>query len=183
VLLNYKLFQLSVLRLRGCIDAKTALLEEQGETHLSHLRSLLILLAWLLAGEAFAQEKIDKPGFIPAGVMVCDELDCKFLSDLHETAAKIMSYEPAVGVHVILNGKSYVVPGEDVFIQTKECKLRLHSYLTKNFVCEQAASTENSVVQNRPEAAVPTRPLPGHGQMFVDPLQRMQGEKPNPATQ
>lgn len=114
--------------------------------------------------------------------MVCDELDCKFLSDLHETAAKIISYEPAVGVRN-LNGKPYVVPGEDVFIQTKECKLRLHSYLTKNFVCEEAASTENSMVQNRPETTVPTHPLPGHGQMFVDPLQRMQGAKPNPATQ
>ena len=134
----------------------------------------------LLAFEAYAQEKINKPGFIPAGVMVCDELDCKFLSESHETAAKIVSYEPAVGVHVLLNGKSYVVPGEEVFIQNNGCRLRLHAYVTKNFACEALVSTQDSSDQNSPgSAAVPPRALPEHGQMFADPLQRTLGGKTN----
>ena len=134
----------------------------------------------LLAFEAHAQEKINKPGFIPAGVMVCDELDCKFLSDSHETAAKIVSYEPAVGVHVLLNGKSYVVPGEEVFIQNNGCRLRLHAYVTKNFACEELVSTQDSSDQNSPgSATVPPRALPEHGQMFADPLQRTLGGKTN----
>ncbi len=134
----------------------------------------------LLAFEAHAQEKINKPGFIPAGVMVCDDLDCKFLSEYHETAAKIVSYEPAVGVHVVLNGKSYVVPGEEVFIQNNGCRLRLHAYVTKNFTCEELISTQDSAVQNSPgSAAVPPRALPEHGQMFADPLQRTHGGKTN----
>lgn len=134
----------------------------------------------LLAFEAYAQEKINKPGFIPAGVMVCDELDCKFLSESHETAAKIVSYEPAVGVHVLLNGKSYVVPGEEVFIQNNGCRLRLHAYVTKNFACEELVSTQDSSDQNSPgSAAVPPRALPEHGQMFADPLQRTLGGKTN----
>ena len=134
----------------------------------------------LLAFEAYAQEKINKPGFIPAGVMVCDDLDCKFLSESHETAAKIVSYEPAVGVHVLLNGKSYVVPGEEVFIQNNGCRLRLHAYVTKNFACEELVSTQDSSVQNSPgSAAVPPRALPEHGQMFADPLQRTLGGKTN----
>ena len=134
----------------------------------------------LLAFEAYAQEKINKPGFIPAGVMVCDDLDCKFLSESHETAAKIVSYEPAVGVHVLLNGKSYVVPGEEVFIQNNGCRLRLHAYVTKNFACEELVSTQDSSDQNSPgSAAVPPRALPEHGQMFADPLQRTLGGKTN----
>ena len=134
----------------------------------------------LLAFGAHAQEKINKPGFIPAGVMVCDELDCKFLSESHETAAKIVSYEPAVGVHVLLNGKSYVVPGEEVFIQNNGCRLRLHAYVTKNFACEELVSTQDSSDQNSPgSAAVPPRALPEHGQMFADPLQRTLGGKTN----
>lgn len=134
----------------------------------------------LLAFEAYAQEKINKPGFIPAGVMVCDDLDCKFLSKSHETAAKIVSYEPAVGVHVLLNGKSYVVPGEEVFIQNNGCRLRLHAYVTKNFACEELVSTQDSSDQNSPgSAAVPPRALPEHGQMFADPLQRTLGGKTN----
>ena len=133
-----------------------------------------------LAFEAHAQEKINKPGFIPAGVMVCDELDCKFLSESHETAAKIVSYEPAVGVHVLLNGKSYVVPGEEVFIQNNGCRLRLHAYVTKNFTCEELLSTQDSSDQNGPgSATVPPRALPEHGQMFTDPLQRTLGGKTN----
>lgn len=134
----------------------------------------------LLAFDAHAQEKINKPGFIPAGVMVCDELDCKFLSESHETAAKIVSYEPAVGVHVLLNGKSYVVPGEEVFIQNNGCRLRLHAYVTKNFACEELVSTQDSSDQNSPgSATVPPRALPEHGQMFADPLQRTLGGKTN----
>lgn len=134
----------------------------------------------LLAFEAHAQEKINKPGFIPAGVMVCDDLDCKFLSESHETAAKIVSYEPAVGVHVLLNGKSYVVPGEEVFIQNNGCRLRLHAYVTKNFTCEELVSTQDSSDQNGPgSATVPPRALPEHGQMFTDPLQRTLGGKTN----
>ena len=134
----------------------------------------------LLAFEAYAQEKINKPGFIPAGVMVCDDLDCKFLSEYHETAAKIVSYEPAVGVHVLLNGKSYVVPGEEVFIQNNGCRLRLLAYVTKNFACEELVSTQDSSDQNSPgSAAVPPRALPEHGQMFADPLQRTLGGKTN----
>jgi len=134
----------------------------------------------LLAFEAYAQEKINKPGFIPAGVMVCDDLDCKFLSESHETAAKIVSYEPAVGVHVLLNGKSYVVPGEEVFIQNNGCRLRLHAYVTKNFACEDLVSTQDGSDQNSPgSAAVPPRALPEHGQMFADPLQRTLGGKTN----
>lgn len=134
----------------------------------------------LLAFEAYAQEKINKPGFIPAGVMVCDDLDCKFLSESHETAAKIVSYEPAVGVHVLLNGKSYVVPGEEVFIQNNGCRLRLHAYVTKNFACEELVSTQDSSDQNGPgSATVPPRALPEHGQMFADPLQRTLGGKTN----
>ena len=134
----------------------------------------------LLAFEAYAQEKINKPGFIPAGVMVCDELDCKFLSEYHETAAKIVSYEPAVGVHVLLNGKSYVVPGEEVFIQNNGCRLRLHAYVTKNFACEELVSTQDSSDQNGPgSATVPPRALPEHGEMFADPLQRTLGGKTN----
>jgi hypothetical protein len=134
----------------------------------------------LISFEAHAQEKINKPGFIPAGVMVCDELDCKFLSESHETAAKIVSYEPAVGVHVVLNGKSYVVPGEEVFIQNNGCRLHLHAYVTKNFTCEELVSTQDSAVQNSPgNAAVPLRPLPEHGQMFSDPLQRNLGGRIN----
>lgn len=134
----------------------------------------------LLAFEAHAQEKINKPGFIPAGVMVCDDLDCKFLSESHETAAKIVSYEPAVGVHVLLNGKSYVVPGEEVFIQNNGCRLRLHAYVTKNFACEELVSTQDSSDQNGPgSATVPPRALPEHGQMFADPLQRTLGGKTN----
>ena len=134
----------------------------------------------LLAFAALAQEKIDKPGFIPAGVMVCDELDCKFLSETHETAAKIISYEPAVGVHVVLNGKSYVVPGEEVFIQNNGCRLRLHAYVMKNFTCEELVSTQDSAVHNSPgSATIPSRPLPEHGQMFADPLQRTLGVKTN----
>jgi len=151
-----------------------------GVAHLTYLKSTLALVMALLAFDALAQEKIDKPGFIPAGVMVCDELDCKFLSDSHETAAKIISYEPAVGVHVILNGKSYIVPGEEVFIQNNGCRLRLHAYVTKNFACEDPAPTQESAIQSRPAgAAVPSRPLPEHGQMFADPLQSTLGAKAN----
>jgi hypothetical protein len=151
-----------------------------GVAHLTNLKSTLVFVMALIAFEAHAQEKINKPGFIPAGVMVCDELDCKFLSESHETAAKIVSYEPAVGVHVLLNGKSYVVPGEEVFIQNNGCRLRLHAYVTKNFTCEELPSTQDSTVQNSPgSAAVPPRALPEHGQMFADPLQRTLGGKTN----
>jgi hypothetical protein len=151
-----------------------------GVAHLTNLKSTLVFVMALIAFEAHAQEKINKPGFIPAGVMVCDELDCKFLSESHETAAKIVSYEPAVGVHVVLNGKSYVVPGEEVFIQNNGCRLRLHAYVTKNFTCEELPSTQDSAVQNSPgSAAVPPRALPEHGQMFADPLQRTLGGKTN----
>jgi len=150
-----------------------------GVAHLTNLKSTLVFLMALLAFEAHAQEKINKPGFIPAGVMVCDDLDCKFLSESHETAAKIVSYEPAVGVHVLLNGKSYVVPGEEVFIQNNGCRLRLHAYVTKNFACEDPAPTQESAIQSRPGGTVPSRPLPEHGQMFADPLQSTLGAKAN----
>lgn len=150
-----------------------------GVAQLTYLKSTLVFVMALLAFEVLAQEKIDKLGYIPAGVMVCDELDCRFLSESHETAAKIISYEPAVGVHVVINGKSYVIPGEEVFIQNNGCRVRLHAYVMKNFACEELVSTQDSVIQDRLGDAVPSRPLPEHGKMFADPLQTRLGGKTN----
>ena len=153
--------------------------QQVGSSSLINLKSLLILVTIFFAFDAFAQEKIGKPGFIPAGVMVCDELDCRFLSESYETAAKIMSYEPSVGVHVVFNGKSYVVPGEEVFIQNNGCKLPLKAFLAKNFACEAGMSSQDGAIQNELGGDASSRSLPEHGQMFADPLQRTLGEKSN----
>ena len=100
--------------------------------------TIFLIFSW---SASFAQVQINRPGFIPKGLLICDELTCKLLPDDRETPAQILSYDPQVGVSVLINKKRYVVPGNDVMVNNaakvicKKCNIPLGDYIRNKRDC------------------------------------------------
>ena len=96
------------------------------------LLTIFLIFSW---SASFAQVQINRPGFVPKGLLICDELTCKLLPDDRETPAQILSYDPQVGVSILINKKRYVVPGNDVMVIGKKCNIPLGDYIRNKRDC------------------------------------------------
>lgn len=85
----------------------------------------------------------------PTGLLICDELICKILPDDRDTPAQIISYDPQVGVTIIIKKKRYVVPGNDVMVNnsvqvlSKNCKIPLGDYINNKRNCDATSDINN----------------------------------------
>ena len=69
---------------------------------LQEAQFIIFLISTNLVNSAFADVQINRPGLIPPGLLICDELICKILPDDRDTPAQIISYDPQVGVTIII---------------------------------------------------------------------------------
>jgi hypothetical protein len=110
---------------------------------------IIVLISTNLVNSAFADVQINRPGLIPPGLLICDELICKILPDDRDTPAQIISYDPQVGVTVIIKKKRYIVPGNDVMVNnsaqvlSKNCKIPLGDYIKNKRNCDAASDINN----------------------------------------
>ena len=122
------------------------LLEEWGVMKTFINLSLVFIALGCLT--AHADEGINKPGLIHEGAMICDALDCKFLPETKETPATLVRYEAEVGTHVVINGKAYILPGQEARLKVDGCYIELHAYLAKNYACQSDAPIEKGAVRS-----------------------------------
>ena len=111
--------------------------------------SIATLFLINLVSSASADTQVNRPGLIPPGLLICDELICKILPDDRDTPAQIVSYDPQVGVTVIINKKRYIVPGNDVMVNnsaqilSKNCKIPLGDYIKNKRNCASPTDINN----------------------------------------
>lgn len=107
--------------------------------------SIVVIILINMTNVAYSDTQINRPGLIPPGLLICDELICKILPDDRGTPAQIISYDPQVGVTVIVNKKRYIVPGNDVMVNnsaqvlSKNCKIPLGDYIKNKRGCDTPA--------------------------------------------
>jgi hypothetical protein len=96
-------------------------------------RSLMVTVAlFLFCATAFGDTLINLLGSVFGGVEICDAKSCKNTPDDRETPAKIVSFNEKKGTTVIVEGKNFIVPGNQVSVSSKRCSGTLKSFLIKS---------------------------------------------------
>ena len=82
---------------------------------------------------AHGETRINQPGSVLAGAMICDALDCSYTAHHKVTPATIVSYDPEKGTDVLIKGARYTVVGNEVAIHYKGCHMSIDAYLSRTF--------------------------------------------------
>ena len=105
-------------------------------------------LFMMAATAAHGETRINQPGSVLAGAMICDTLDCSYTAHQKVTPATIVSYDPEKGTDVLINGARFTVVGNEVSIHYKGCHMSIDAYLSKTFCSSNFDPEEYGAIES-----------------------------------